>query len=98
VGNSFPLMMILMFGVFYFVLIRPQQKKFKEHQAMLGALKKGDMVVTRGGIIGKVTGVTGTELVLELQEKVRVRVLRSYVEAKHVEAAAAATDDAAKAA
>ena len=83
-GAASPLvMMLLMFGVFYFILIRPQAKKQKEHQALLQALKKGDTVITRGGVIGKVSGVVGNEIVLELQEKVRVRVLRTYVDGKY---------------
>lgn len=77
------LMMLVMFGIFYFILIRPQVKKQKEHQAALSRLGKGDEVITRGGIIGKITGVSDDGiLVLELQEKVRVRVPRAYVEAK----------------
>ena len=77
------LMMLLMFGVFYFILIRPQVKKQKDHQAMLGKLGKGDEVITRGGVIGKITGVGDDGvLVLELQEKVRVRVPRAYVEGR----------------
>ena len=76
-------MMLVMFGIFYFILIRPQVKKQKEHQAMLGELGKGDEVITRGGVIGKITGVSEDGiLVLELQEKVRVRVPRAYVEGK----------------
>jgi preprotein translocase subunit YajC len=76
-------MMLVMFGIFYFILIRPQVKKQKEHQAMLGKLGKGDEVITRGGVIGKITGVSDDGvLVLELQEKVRVRVPRAYVEGK----------------
>jgi len=75
--------MLLMFGVFWFILIRPQVKKQKAHQALLEALQKGDMVITRGGIIGKITGITDKLLTLELQEKVRVRVLRTYVEGKY---------------
>ena len=70
------LMMLVMFGIFYFILIRPQVKKQKAHQAMLQQLGKGDEVITRGGVIGKITGVSDDGvLVLELQEKVRVRVL-----------------------
>ena len=76
-------MMLVMFGIFYFILIRPQVRKQKEHQAMLGKLGKGDEVITRGGVIGKITGVSDDGiLVLELQEKVRVRVPRAYVEGK----------------
>ena len=76
-------MMLVMFAIFYFILIRPQVKRQKEHQAMLGKLGKGDEVITRGGIIGKITGVSDDGvLVLELQEKVRVRVPRAYIEGK----------------
>lgn len=77
------LMMLVMFAIFYFILIRPQVRKQKAHQAMLGKLGKGDEVITRGGVIGKITGVSDDGiLVLELQEKVRVRVPRAYVEGK----------------
>lgn len=76
-------MMLVMFGIFYFILIRPQVKKQKEHQAMLQKLGKGDEVITRGGVIGKITGVGDDGiLVVELQEKVRVRVPRAYIESK----------------
>ena len=76
-------MMLVMFAIFYFILIRPQVKRQKEHQAMLGKLGKGDEVITRGGIIGKITGVSDDGvLVLELQEKVRVRVPRAYIEGR----------------
>ena len=76
--------LLLMFGIFYIILIRPQVKKQKEQQAMLQKLGKGDEVITRGGVIGKITGVSddNTLLVLELQEKVRVRVPRAYVEGR----------------
>ena len=77
------ILMGIMFAVFYFLLIRPQVKRQKEHARMLEALKKGDEVVTRGGLIGKITGITDDILVIELQEKVRVRVRRAAVEAKH---------------
>jgi len=76
-------MMLVMFGIFYFILIRPQVKKQREHQAMLAKLGKGDEVITRGGVIGKITGVSDDGIiVLELQEKVRVRIPRAYIEAK----------------
>lgn len=77
------LMMLVMFGIFYFILIRPQVRKQKEHQAMLAKLGKGDEVITRGGVIGKITGISDDGvLVLELQEKVRVRIPRAYIESK----------------
>ena len=76
-------MMLVMFGIFYFILIRPQVRKQREHTAMLAKLGKGDEVITRGGIIGKITGVSDDGIiVLELQEKVRVRIPRAYIEAK----------------
>ncbi len=77
------LMMLVMFGIFYFILIRPQAKKQKEHAAMLAKLGKGDEVITRGGVIGKITGVTDDGIVvLEVQEKVRMRIPRAYLEGK----------------
>jgi preprotein translocase subunit YajC len=76
-------MMLVMFGIFYFILIRPQVRKQKEHQSMLTKLGKGDEVITRGGMIGKITGVSDDGVVvLELQEKVRVRIPRAYIEGK----------------
>lgn len=92
------LMMMLMFGVFYFILIRPQAKRQKEHQALLNSLGKGEMVVTRGGLIGKISGVKDNELVIELQEKVRVRVLRTHIDGKYDPKANAKQDDKKKAA
>jgi preprotein translocase subunit YajC len=72
--------LVLIFVVFYFLLIRPQQKKLKEHKSMLEALRRGDRVVTGGGIIGTITKIgSDDELVVEIAEGVRVRVLRSTV-------------------
>ncbi|QCO16942.1 preprotein translocase subunit YajC (plasmid) [Azospirillum brasilense] len=72
--------LILIFVVFYFLLIRPQQKKMKEHKGMLEAIRRGDRVVTGGGIIGTVTKVgPEDELQVEIAENVRVRVMRSTV-------------------
>ena len=72
--------LVLIFVVFYFLLIRPQQKKLKEHKGMLEALRRGDRVVTGGGIIGTITKVgADDELVVEIAEGVRVRVLRSTI-------------------
>jgi preprotein translocase subunit YajC len=92
------ILMVLMFGIFYFVLIRPQAKKQREQQEMLKKLDKGDEVITRGGLIGKITGVTGDVLTIELQEKVRVRVPRAYVEGRWDSQATRPSDAGAKAA
>ncbi len=74
----FPL--ILIFVVFYFLLIRPQQKKMKAHKGMLGALRRGDKVVTGGGIIGTVTKVIDdNEISVEIADGVKVRVQRSLI-------------------
>lgn len=70
---------ILIFVVFYFLLIRPQQKRQKEHREMLGALKKGDRVITGGGIYGRITGVDENVLTVEIADKVRVKVNRANV-------------------
>ena len=74
---NFIFMMVAMFAIFYFLLIRPQQKKAKQHQEMLKALKRGDSVITNGGIAGTVVGTTEKYLTVEIAEKVRIRVLRS---------------------
>ncbi len=71
--------LILIFVVFYFLLIRPQQKRMKEHRNMLGALRRGDRVVTGGGIIGTITKAADDELTVEISEGVRVKVLRGTV-------------------
>lgn len=71
--------LILIFVVFYFLLIRPQQKKMKEHKAMLGAIRRGDRVVTGGGIIGTVTRADDDELQVEIADGIRVRCVRSTI-------------------
>jgi preprotein translocase subunit YajC len=73
--------LILMVGIFYFLLIRPQQKKQKEHRTMLSSLQKGDVIVTQGGLQGKITGITESVVTLEIAEKVRVKVQRGYIAA-----------------
>lgn len=73
--------LILMFVIFYFLLIRPQQKKTKEHRQMVDNLKTGDRIVTSGGLHGRVTGVSENALTVEIAEKVRVKVNRSSVSA-----------------
>ena len=71
---------ILIFVVFYFLLIRPQQKKVKAHRAMVSALRRGDKIVTAGGLIGTVTKIINdTEAQVELAEGVRVRVMRHTI-------------------
>lgn len=79
-----PLPIIVMFAIFYFLLIRPQQKRQRELQDWLKSIKKGDEVVTTGGLWGKVAGLSDNSpyVTLELQEKVRVRVLRSHISGK----------------
>ncbi|MCX5783232.1 MAG: preprotein translocase subunit YajC [Elusimicrobia bacterium] len=69
----------LVFGIFYFLLIRPQQKHEKQRQAMLKALSKGDKIVTSGGIIGTVAAVNDGEVEVKIAENVKVKVLRSAV-------------------
>ena len=72
--------LILIFGIMYFLLIRPQQKKVKEHAAMVSALRRGDQVVTQGGLIGKVVKVKDdNEVDVELSEGVKVRVVQSTI-------------------
>lgn len=92
------IMMLLMFGVFYFILIRPQVKRQKAHAALLANLKKGDMIITRGGVVGKISGVSDQTLTVELQEKVRVRVMRSHVDGLYDADAAKSDKSEAKAA
>ena len=72
--------LILIFGIMYFLLIRPQQKKMKDHQAMVAALRRGDLVVTAGGIRGKVTKVLDdADVEVEIADGVKVRVVKSTV-------------------
>jgi preprotein translocase subunit YajC len=71
--------LILMFVIFYFLLIRPQQKRSKEHRQMIANLKKGDRIVTSGGIHGRITGMDETTLTVEIADKVRVKVARGNV-------------------
>ncbi|ABD54000.1 preprotein translocase subunit YajC [Jannaschia sp. CCS1] len=77
-GQVVPLILILV--IMYFFLIRPQQKKVKEHQAMVEALRRGDEVVTQGGLIGKITKVKDeTEVEVEIAKDVKIRVLRPTI-------------------
>ena len=71
--------LILIFVIMYFLILRPQQKKMSQHRAMVAALKKGDQVITQGGLIGTVVAVRDDELDVELAQGVRVRVVRSSI-------------------
>lgn len=72
--------LILIFAIMYFLLIRPQQKKMKEHKAMVEALRRGDQVVTQGGIVGKVTKVQEDNMVeVEIAEGVKVKVIKGTI-------------------
>ncbi|MBT8416932.1 MAG: preprotein translocase subunit YajC [Silicimonas sp.] len=81
-GGAFAsfLPLILIFAIMYFLLIRPQQKKVKEHQAMVEALRRGDQVVTAGGVVGKVTKVRDDgEVEVEIAQGVNVRVIKHTI-------------------
>jgi len=69
--------LLLVFVIFYFLLIRPQQKRMKEHRALIDAVKKGDMVVTAGGVVGKVMRVDDLEVEVEIAPNVRVKVIKA---------------------
>jgi len=71
--------LILVFAIFYFILIRPQQKKMKEHEAMLNAIQPKDEIITGGGIYGKVAKADGDILTVEIAEGVKIKVSRSSV-------------------
>jgi len=70
---------ILMFVIFYFLLIRPQQKKAKDHQTMISNLKKGDRVITSGGIYGQIISLDESTANIEIADKVRVKLARSNI-------------------
>ena len=76
---GFFIMMAVLFAIFYFLIIRPQQKKQKELKEMLASLNYGDLVLTSGGLQGKITGLTDAVVTLEVADKVRVKVSRSFI-------------------
>jgi preprotein translocase subunit YajC len=79
-GTSFfiqTIPLVLVFIIFWFLMIRPQQRRMREHQAQIAAVKKGDRVVTGGGLIGKVVKVTDTEVEIDLGQNVRVTAVKS---------------------
>ena len=71
--------LVLIFVIMYFLMIRPQQKRMKDHRNMVSELKRGDHVVTQGGLIGKVTDVKDDELSVEIAQGVKVRVVRATI-------------------
>ena len=72
--------LVLIFGIMYFLMIRPQQKKVKEHQAMVAAVRKGDQIVTAGGLIGKITKVNAdNEVEVEISSGVKVKVVQHTI-------------------
>ena len=77
-GNPL-VIMIPLFGLFYFMIIRPQQKRRKEHQTMVSGLKRGDTVVLNSGVIGKVTRVDDTEAQVEIATGVNIKVVKAMV-------------------
>jgi preprotein translocase subunit YajC len=72
-------MMAMIFVIFYFLMIRPQQKRVKQHRDMIGAVKKNDVAVTGGGVIGKVVKVDENEVELEIATGVRIKALKSML-------------------
>ncbi|MDD2582194.1 MAG: preprotein translocase subunit YajC [Desulfuromonadaceae bacterium] len=73
--------LVFMFAIFYFLLIRPQQKKAKEHKALLESMKKGDNVITAGGVHGKITAVENEIVTLEVANNVNIKITKSYIAA-----------------
>lgn len=73
--------LVIMFAIFYFLLIRPQQKKAKEHKALLESLKKGDQVITAGGMHGKITAVDDTVVTIEVASNVNIKFNKGHVAA-----------------
>jgi preprotein translocase subunit YajC len=78
-STSFIIMMVLMFGAFYFLLIRPQQKKQKAHTELVSGIKVGDEVLTAGGILGKVSGVSEHYAVVKIGENTEIKIQKASV-------------------
>ena len=74
--------LVLLFAIMYFVMIRPQQKQIRQHQDLLAGLKKGDEVITQGGLIGRIHLITERTVTLEVASGVRIRVLKRAITAK----------------
>ena len=73
------IMLVAVVAIFYFLMIRPQQKRAKDHKNFLESLKKGDKIITSGGLYGTITGITDDAVTIEIAEKVRVKVEKSTV-------------------
>lgn len=86
-------MPVLLFGLFYFLMIRPQQRRQKQHQAMLGALKRNDVVVLNSGLIGKVVRVEDKEVGLEIATGVTVKVVKAMISEVRARGEPAAAND-----
>lgn len=86
-------MPVLLFGLFYFLMIRPQQRRMKQHQAMLGALKRNDTVVLNSGLIGKVVRVEEKEVGLEIATGVTVKVVKAMISEVRARGEPAAAND-----
>jgi preprotein translocase subunit YajC len=95
--NSLIVPTVLIIGIMYFLMIRPQQKRLKDHQTMIAGIRRGDIVVTSGGILGKVTKVDDQELQVEIAEGVRIKVVRSTESEVRSKTEPAATAKASKA-
>ena len=77
--NSLIIPTVLIIGIMYFLMIRPQQRRIKEHRDMVASIRRGDTIVTSGGIIGKVTKVEDNELQVEIAEGVKIKIVRGTV-------------------
>jgi preprotein translocase subunit YajC len=77
IEQSFPFVLIL--GVFFFLIIRPAQKRAKQQKSLMSTLKRGDNVITSGGILGKIEGVTEQFITLEIADGVRIRILKNQI-------------------
>ncbi len=86
-------MMVALFAIFYFLLIRPQQKRAKEHRGMVDAVKRGDSVVTGGGLIGKVAKVSESEVQIDLAQGVRVTAVKATLQDVRVKSAPKPAND-----
>ena len=93
---SFIIPIILMFVIMYFLILRPQQRRMREHKEMVANVRRGDTVVTSGGIIGKVTKVDENDLQVEIAQGVRVKVVRSTLSDVHAKGQPVKAEKAAK--